>query len=162
MNSKRPWNVWKFQGFCVFCFILGLSFALFFFSFLFLSVPGMGWGEPFECGALGRLPVPTSPGRRCWDPQSVPGCALHTPEVTLSSAPGLWAPQIPHGAPSASRVNSSHKTFEKIISPGSRVRKIVTSLETAAAHPLLGTDVGFTLANLIFWLKKQILCNFWS
>lgn len=72
--------------------------------------------------------------------------ALHVPkQATLSS--------VAHGASSASRVTFSPflaATVEKTISPGSGVRKILTSLATAAAHPLLGADVGFTLMGLIF------------
>lgn len=40
--------------------------------------------------------------------------------------------------------------MKETISLGSGVRKTVTSLATAAAHPLLGTDVGFTQMGLIF------------
>lgn len=143
------------------------SGVIFCFLFLFLSILGMGWGAAFWgrwVGSTGGAAHPHQPREEVLGPPKCPWlCSAHSWSDSelcprLRSSPNPW----PHGAPSASRVNSSHTAFEKIISPGSGVRKIVTSLETAAAHPLLGTDVGFTLANLIFWLKKQILCNFWS
>lgn len=133
---------------CLF-FHSGVLFCFFFFSFSFLF---MGWGRGILLREemLGPPKCPWLCSARSWSDSEL--CPR------LTSSPN----QSPQGAPSTSRVNSSHTAFEKILSLGSCVRKIVISLETAAAHPLLGTDVGFTLANLIFWLKKQILCNFWS